>query len=1135
MMKREEPVAESDYEEGVTQKMMTAIRKIASPADRGGYSGGGVVSLPFDLNARPVFIALALMALAVGMLFLVPNVFAQDASTIEYPENGTDSVVTFTAEDPEGDTITWSLSTDDGGGEDNDSFAIDEDDGILTFNSPPDYEADAAGGGDRDRDNTYEVQVTATDTADPENTDTFDLNVKVTDIAEPGKVTWTVDPDGTTGPLVAADVNGGTPIMQFQAGATLTASLTDDDVAGIAKAVTDARWQWYRSSSKTSQGTPISGQISNSYTVQDEANDNDVGMYLRVEASYNVVTGTADSASRVSDYPVQAYRANNSAPEFDPTEVTLKVSEGDKGMTVGTVRATDDDRDVLNYVLAGADSTEFEIDQTGQITTSVDLDYEAEAAADDNCTDMNACEVEVTATDSAGAASAVATVTINIENVDEKPTFSTGYETVSIVENTTDVDVDGDNDPNDGANLYAAADPEGDVVNWSLNGVDRALFNLNASDVSAYLSFKTEPDFEDPTDRDRDNKYEVTVRASDGTLNADRMVIVTVTDVNEAPEIMETSDIEYAENVTDSVVTFTAEDPEGDTITWSLSTDDGGGEDNDSFAIDEDDGILTFNSPPDYEADAAGGGDRDRDNTYEVQVTATDTADPENTDTFDLNVKVTDIAEPGKVTWTVDPDGTTGPLVAANVNGGEPIMQFQTGATLTASVTDGDVAGVTKNPDTVDWKWYRGGTLISDQNANIYNVVSADVGRRLRVEASYNVVIGVPDSASRTSDHPVQASRQNNSAPEFDPTEVTLKVSEGDKGMTVGTVRATDDDRDVRNYALAGDDSTEFEIDQKTGQITTSVDLDYEAEAAADDNCTDLNACEVEVTATDSAGAASAVATVTINIENVDEKPTFSTGEETASVAETETEVSATAYAAADPEGGVVSRSLIGADASLFRLDSAGVLSFKTKPDFEDPTDRDRDNKYEVTVRASDGTLTADRMVIVTVTDVNEAPEIMFTRGEVTNTPPEFASAATTRTVAEDAAARENIGAPVEAMDAGDTLSYMLGGTDAASFTINSRTGQLMTSAALDFETKASYSVTVTATDSASASDSIDVTITVTDVDETADMTPLERYDTNDNDRIDKDELVEAIFDYNVNETLEKEDLVELILSYEIG
>ena len=106
------------------------------------------------------------------------------------------------------------------------------------------------------------------------------------------------------------------------------------------------------------------------------------------------------------------------------------------------------------------------------------------------------------------------------------------------------------------------------------------------------------------------------------------------------------------------------------------------------------------------------------------------------------------------------------------------------------------------------------------------------------------------------------------------------------------------------------------------------------------------------------------------------------------------------------------------------------------------------------------------------------------------NVAPEFASATTSRTVAENTAAGEDIGNPVAANDAnGDTLAYTLVGTDAASFDIDPDTGQLMTQAALDYETKATYSVTVTASDSGGLSDSIDVTITVTNVEEVGMLT----------------------------------------------
>ena len=64
--------------------------------------------------------------------------------------------------------------------------------------------------------------------------------------------------------------------------------------------------------------------------------------------------------------------------------------------------------------------------------------------------------------------------------------------------------------------------------------------------------------------------------------------------------------------------------------------------------------------------------------------------------------------------------------------------------------------------------------------------------------------------------------------------------------------------------------------------------------------------------------------------------------------------------------------------------------------------------------------------------------------------------------------------------DISDTLTYTLGGTDAADFGIVPSSGQLQTSAALNFETKASYAVTVSVSDGNGGADSINVTITVT-------------------------------------------------------
>ena len=102
------------------------------------------------------------------------------------------------------------------------------------------------------------------------------------------------------------------------------------------------------------------------------------------------------------------------------------------------------------------------------------------------------------------------------------------------------------------------------------------------------------------------------------------------------------------------------------------------------------------------------------------------------------------------------------------------------------------------------------------------------------------------------------------------------------------------------------------------------------------------------------------------------------------------------------------------------------------------------------------------------------------------NTAPTFTDGATAeRSVAENTPAGENIGAALTATatDTGDTLTYSLGGTDAASFDIDTTDGQLSVGATteLDYEaTKNTYAVTVSVSDGTESA-SIDVTITVTD------------------------------------------------------
>ena len=104
------------------------------------------------------------------------------------------------------------------------------------------------------------------------------------------------------------------------------------------------------------------------------------------------------------------------------------------------------------------------------------------------------------------------------------------------------------------------------------------------------------------------------------------------------------------------------------------------------------------------------------------------------------------------------------------------------------------------------------------------------------------------------------------------------------------------------------------------------------------------------------------------------------------------------------------------------------------------------------------------------------------------NTAPVFADASATREVEENSAVDTNVGAVVTATDAdNDTLTYSLDGTDAASFAIDSGTGQIktVTGVTYNFEaTQNTYAVTVKADDDNGGTATIAVTIDVTDADE---------------------------------------------------
>ena len=919
-----------------------------------------------------------------------PPMLEGDAAVDDYAENGTGPVATYTAPDPEGGSVGWSLEGVDAGNFTNGG-------GVLRFKSSPDYENPTDDG----RDNEYHVTVRSTDVR-PDGakgaapTSMLDVVVTVTNVDEAGTATidWRQPEVGTelTAGATDPDYIEGDPTFEWSVPKVSRPTLTND-----------SHWQ-----------APAAANSSSSTYTPVEA---DEGKYLRVKAAYGDGEGSGKVAYVKSEFQVRAgvAAAANDAPVFDGDAAARDIAEdADVGDAVGNpVVATDPnalDGGKLTYTIqTGGDADSFSIDKrTGQIRVAKALDHEAGAASSDGM-----YEITVVATDPSGAGDSPAgtdtiPVTIRATEVDEAPSVK-GKDADTPPVTAHEIDEGENLLVEDAVRYLAVATDDGDIVSLSLDGDDADAFKLVDLDGTGVgvvygLSFKDAPNFESPTDENKDNAYRVRVVAKDDAGNKSKTdVTVTVTNLDEDGEVSLSS----IQPGVGTALTATVSDPDGDLtdVRWKWSsgpTADGG--------FEEIEGATSASYTP----------------------TAGDPAD----------------------------DGDTGDI----------------GNYLRVTVTYNDAQG-------------------SDDTST-----TAVIENQREVEA--------------TSDNAVREAPETNNAPEFPAASVEVKVKEsvtGD-GNVGDLVTATDADADVLTYSLSGGaDKDAFGIVPASGQITlgAGTELDYETRTSY----------MVEVKAEDPFGRSDTVM-VTITVTDVDEPPVpvikllkVSGPTEVDDYAENGTGPVAT-YTAQGSGGATITWSVAGTDAGDFTI-GGGVLRFKSSPDYESPTDDGGDNKYAVTVEATDGTNDDILKVVVTVTDVVE------------NVAPKFSADTADRSVEENTAAGENISDPVAATDAdeGDTLNYALGGADADSFSIDALTGQLMTTAELDYETKSSYTVEVTVADAAGESDTIMVTINITD------MGLDNAYDANENGEIDTDEILEAIGDY-FNDSITLEEILAVIGLY---
>ena len=738
-----------------------------------------------------------------------PVISGGSRTSFTYREEGASVLYTYRATDQDrDDVISWTA-----GGTDGSLFEFDDRDGLV-FREPPDHEDPQDSG----RDNEYNLSVAATDSGSLSAS--LDVTVTVTAVDEgpeiTGTGTYTVAEGGT---LAGADFTGRDP-------ETPSAEVSSWRLAGSDSGDFTITGTGQNSAQLTFRNTPdydrpADSNRDNEYLVTIRAYNGSTYGSLDVKVT---VTGRNEAEPVVTGRDTLSFRENTSA-----------------GTRLYTYRAADADRDTtIAWHVRGRDGDDFTIGTGGELFFSSIPDHEQAADSDSD----NVYEITVVASD--GSNEGTLAVAVTVTDVNEGPEV-TGTQSLAFDENTATDRV---------LATYTGRDPEDpslEITRWSVTGRDGGDFSINEA---GELTFRNPPDHERPADANRDNVYEVTVRASDGRVYGAHDVTVTVGAVDEAPAFHGGSkdSFSYRENGTASLHTYRATDPEGDEVAWSVGGADGG-----DFQIIES-GVLTFREPPDHDDPA----DDDQDNEYQVTVVATD----------------------------------------------------QTGhaANLPVTVT---VTGVNEGP------------VIADTGAN---------------------------------------------------TAITVQENHDQVLATYVATDPEDPDLAITRWSVTGRDGGDFTINED-GELSFRNPPDHERPADSNRD----NTYEVTIRASD--GRYHGTLDAVVTVEAVDEAPEFQSNAPD-SFAYQENGISAIhTYRASDPEGSDLTWSLSGTDSSAFSISRTGVLTFNTSPDYEAPTDSEGNNVYLVTVETSDRQSHTARLdVTVTVTNLTDARAVIRGRAQVGRT-----------------------------------------------------------------------------------------------------------------------------------------------------
>ena len=715
----------------------------------------------------------------------------------------------------------------------------------------------------------------------------------------------------------------------------------------------------------------------------------------------------------------------NEAPVISAVTSSFVLNENEE-VAGWTITADDEDGDVLDYSLGGVNAGLFVIEKTGnngllKVQTG-GINYEELSGSNGTAV----LSLMITAEDIDGDVD-VESINITVNDVNDAPMIATEVSSFRVDENE---EVAGW--------TITASDEDGDVLSYSLGGVNAGLFVIEKTGNNGLLKVQTGGiNYEGLSGNNGTAVLSLMITAedTDGDVAVEDFII-TVDDVNESPVINSSEGLQlvFDEHADGLVVRFMASDPDGDVIIYSV--------DNNDFTIDNSGELRVKLGALDYESLSGTGAGGTA--IVEVKVTLSDGRGSEDISEIFM-VTVRDANDPPEI------DSSTTPQLVFEENTGGAIVSLE------ASDPEGD---------DVSYSVENSNFEISDEGLLSLKAEGLDyeslVGTGAGGTAVLELAVTVRDSQAGITESFIITISDINEAPVIASSTIPELVFEENTGGAIVSLEVRDPEGDDLSYSV---DNSVFTIDSNGLLILEADGLNYESMSGTGVGGTAT--VEVNVTVSDNVASTNdLIEAFTITIVDVNESPVVDTSTIVELVFEENMGGAIASLEASDSEGDDVSYSV---GDSRFEISSQGELSLKSEGlDYESfgAAGVDGTAIMEVVVTISDNVASTNDLLesfFLTIVDVNESPVI------------------DTRTIVQ-MSFDENAGGAIVSLEArdpeGDVLSYSV---DNSVFTIDSNGLLSLSGIGLDYESFGAAGVDGTAI--------VEVIVTVSDnVGSTADV-----------------------------------------------